>query len=89
MKTGRRCKTKNVRRASQSSTTRGIATYVGTDVPTFRVSFADNILGLNVDVFLSKKTVMLLTKSSNNPCVKRKQTWEEIESIFNNLYNYA
>ena len=63
--------------------------YVGSDVSTFRVSFADNILGLNVDVFLSKKTVMLLTKSSNNPCVKRKQTWEEIESIFNNLYNYA
>lgn len=62
--------------------------YVGSDASTFRVSFIDNILGLNVDVFLSKKTVMLRTKSSNNPCVKRKQTWEEIESIFNNLYNY-
>lgn len=63
-------------------------TYIGSDTSTFRVSFADNILGLSIDVFLSKKTVMLRTKSSNIPCVKRKQTWKEIESIFNNLYNY-
>lgn len=63
--------------------------YAGSDTSTFRVSFADDILGINIDVFLSKKTVMLRTKSSNSPCVKRKQTWEEIESIFNNLYNYV
>lgn len=63
--------------------------YVGSDTSTFRVTFADDTLGLRIDVFLSKKTVMLLTKSSNSPCVKRKQSWEEISSIFNDLYNYV
>ena len=67
-------------------------TYVGSDVSTFRVSFADNILGLNVDVFLSKKTVMLLTKSSNNPCVKRKQTIVAVNALLfigNRFYNHV
>lgn len=63
-------------------------THVSADVSTFRASFADEILGLNIDVYLSKKTVMIRSKSSAEPYIKRKLTWEAIADIFNNLYKY-
>ena len=62
--------------------------YVSNDVSTFRVSFADEILGLNIDVYLSKKTVMIRSKSNNEPYIMRKLTWEAIANIFCNMYKY-
>lgn len=62
--------------------------YTSTDASTFRVSFADRILGLNVDVYLSKKTIVVRSKSRIDPTVKRKLSWEAFADIFAHLYNY-
>lgn len=67
---------------------KGRIDYVGNDVRTFRVSFRDSVLGLQVDFFLSKMTVTIRSASSSLPVVKRNSSWGYFEHVLTHLYNY-
>lgn len=67
---------------------KGRIDHVGNDVHTFRVSFRDSVLGLQVDFFLSKMTVSIRRASSSLPVVKRNSSWGYFEHVLTHLYNY-
>ena len=62
--------------------------YIGNDAQTYRVSFRDDVLGIQVDFFLSKMTVVIKRPSSSFPVVKRNSSWGFFEHVLNHLYNY-
>ena len=63
--------------------------YIGYDKNSFKVSFKDDILGLKIEVYLSKMTICINSKcKSNNMQYLKNQSWEQINSIMKSLYNY-
>lgn len=61
--------------------------YLNKDVNNYRMTFGDEELGLFCDVYLSTRTVIVRTKY-NTPVYYRKQSWSQIERIFNNIFNH-
>lgn len=58
--------------------------YTGNDPGTYRVTFGDDDLRLYIDVYLSKRTVVV-RHDNNKPRYYRNQTWEQITYMFQNL----
>lgn len=61
--------------------------YLCCDPFTYRVTFGDEVLNLFIDVYLSRRTV-IVRQTGLQPRYYRKQTWEQISDMFNNIARY-
>lgn len=62
--------------------------YTGNDSGTYRVSFDDDDLRLYIDVYLSKRTVVV-RHDKNKPRYYRNLSWEQLTYIFHNLGEFV
>lgn len=60
--------------------------FISTDPGTYRVTYGDDVLRIYFDIYLSKHTVVV-RRHYGKPLYYRKQSWEQISSIIDNLGN--
>ena len=61
--------------------------YLSSDSNTFRVTVGDEELKIFVDVYLSKRT-MVIRVGKRQPRYFRKRSWDQLTNLFSNLFNY-
>ena len=61
--------------------------YLSSDCNTFRVTVGDEELKIFVDVYLSKRTLVMRV-GKRQPRYFRNLSWEQLTNLFSDIFNY-
>ena len=62
--------------------------YAGFDPKTYRERYVYQDFNVKVDVYLSKRTVVIMSPKYKEPTYRRNLSWEQLEKVLTNIYDY-